>query len=238
MTERRQEAARPTLFSGQPQEDIPLPCLAPTVATAIQPDWVSLSGLSLSRQSDALGNGKLVYAIYHATQSQSAHLPSRASHNRKTNWRLVENVSDEMLLKHIADGDKAAMHILFARHRTRVFRFIQHMIRNPAIADDLVSQVFLDVWRSANKFENRAKVSTWLLSIARFKATSSLRARTTTTSIRMMRLELPMPETRRKQRLIARKRVAFCVDYRKTVSRSSRNHRSGLLPREVGRRSE
>ena len=178
MTERRQEAARPTLFSGQPQEDIPLRCLAPTVATAIQPDWVSLSGLSLSRQSDALGNGKLVYAIYHATQSQSAHLPSRASHNRKTNWRLVENVSDEMLLKHIADGDKAAMHILFTRHRTRVFRFIQHMIRNPAIADDLVSQVFLDVWRSANKFENRAKVSTWLLSIARFKATSSLRART------------------------------------------------------------
>jgi RNA polymerase sigma-70 factor (ECF subfamily) len=56
-----------------------------------------------------------------------------------------------------------------------VFRFIQGIVRNPAIADDLVSQVFLDVWRSAKRFENRSRVSTWLLSIARFKALNSLR---------------------------------------------------------------
>ena len=82
-----------------------------------------------------------------------------------------------MLLKHVAEGDKAAMHILFARHRGKVFRFIQRMVRNPAIAEDLVSQVFLDVWRSASQFENRARVSTWLLSIARFKAINALRRR-------------------------------------------------------------
>jgi RNA polymerase sigma-70 factor (ECF subfamily) len=69
------------------------------------------------------------------------------------------------------------MHIMFARHRTRVFRFIQKMVRNSAIAEDLVSQVFLDVWRSANRFEGRSRVSTWLLSIARFKAIGSLRTR-------------------------------------------------------------
>ena len=72
------------------------------------------------------------------------------------------------------------MHIMFARHRERVFRFIQRIVRNPAIADDLVSQVFLDVfldvWRSANRFEGRARVSTWLLSIAR-KAINAWRAR-------------------------------------------------------------
>src|SRR5262249_97243 len=88
-----------------------------------------------------------------------------------------EDVSDEMLLKHVAGGDKAAMHILFARHRTRVFRFIQRMVRNSSIADDLVSQVFLDVWRSANRFECRPKLSPCLLAIARFKALSSLRRR-------------------------------------------------------------
>lgn len=90
---------------------------------------------------------------------------------------MEEDVSDEMLLRHVAAGDKAAMHILFARHRERVFRFIQRIVRNPAIADDLVSQVFLDVWRSASRFEGRARVSTWLLSIARFKAISSWRER-------------------------------------------------------------
>jgi len=69
------------------------------------------------------------------------------------------------------------MHILFVRHRVSVFRFVQRIVRNTAIADDLVSQVFLDVWRSASRFENRARVSTWLLSIARLKALSSLRER-------------------------------------------------------------
>jgi len=45
------------------------------------------------------------------------------------------------------------MHIMFARYRETVFRFVQRIVRNPAIADDLVSQVFLDVWRSAKRFE-------------------------------------------------------------------------------------
>jgi RNA polymerase sigma-70 factor (ECF subfamily) len=83
-----------------------------------------------------------------------------------------------MLLKNVADGDKAAMHIIFARHRKRVFQFIQRMVRNPSIVDDLVNQVFLDVWRSANRFESRARVSTWLFSIARFNAINSRRERT------------------------------------------------------------
>ena len=66
---------------------------------------------------------------------------------------------------------------MFARHRTRVFRFIQRTVRNPGIAEDLVNQVFLDVWRSASQFEHRARVSTWLLSIARFKALTAMRQR-------------------------------------------------------------
>ena len=35
---------------------------------------------------------------------------------------MQEDVCDEMLLKNIAEGDKAAMHIMFVRHRERVFR--------------------------------------------------------------------------------------------------------------------
>jgi RNA polymerase sigma-70 factor (ECF subfamily) len=42
--------------------------------------------------------------------------------------------------------------------------------RNAATAEDLISEVFLDVWRQADKFEGRSAVSTWILSIARFKA--------------------------------------------------------------------
>ncbi|KPF94165.1 RNA polymerase subunit sigma [Rhodopseudomonas sp. AAP120] len=85
--------------------------------------------------------------------------------------------TDEMLLASIAAGDRTAMHTLYARHNVRVYRFILRMLRDPATAEDLVSQVFLDVWRTARQFEGRAQVSTWLLSIARFKALTALRQR-------------------------------------------------------------
>ena len=67
------------------------------------------------------------------------------------------------------------MQVLFARHHVRVFRFVLRLVRNDATAEDLISEVFLDVWRQAGKFEGRSAVSTWLLSIARFKALSVLR---------------------------------------------------------------
>jgi RNA polymerase sigma-70 factor (ECF subfamily) len=52
---------------------------------------------------------------------------------------------------------------------------VLRLVRNEAAAEDLISEVFLDVWRQAGKFEGRSAVSTWLLAIARFKALSVLR---------------------------------------------------------------
>jgi RNA polymerase sigma-70 factor (ECF subfamily) len=46
------------------------------------------------------------------------------------------------------------------------------------VAEDLLSDVFFDVWQQAGRFEGRAAVTTWLLSIARFKALSARRRRT------------------------------------------------------------
>ena len=69
------------------------------------------------------------------------------------------------------------MQVLFARHHVRVYRFVLRLVRNEATAEDLISEVFLDIWRQAGKFEGRSAVSTWMLSIARFKALSTLRRR-------------------------------------------------------------
>jgi RNA polymerase sigma-70 factor, ECF subfamily len=89
----------------------------------------------------------------------------------------MQTTSDEVLIGRIADGDRLAMKVLFARHHVRVYRFVLRMVRNEATAEDLISEVFLDVWRQAGKFEGRSTVSTWMLSIARFKALSALRRR-------------------------------------------------------------
>jgi RNA polymerase sigma-70 factor (ECF subfamily) len=89
----------------------------------------------------------------------------------------AQATSDEMLLERIADGDRTAMHTLYARHNVRVYRFVLRSLRDASAAEDIVSQVFLDVWRTAGQFEGRSQVSTWLLSIARFKALTALRQR-------------------------------------------------------------
>jgi len=89
----------------------------------------------------------------------------------------MQTTSDEVLIVRIAGGDRLAMQVLFARHHVRVYRFVLRLVRNEATAEDLISEVFLDVWRQAGKFESRSAVSTWMLSIARFKALSALRRR-------------------------------------------------------------
>ena len=88
-----------------------------------------------------------------------------------------QTTTDEFLMRGIARGDKRAMQVLFARHNVRVYRFIVRLVGDAAMAEDLVSEVFLDVWRKASQFEGRSQVSTWLLAIARFKALSQLRSR-------------------------------------------------------------
>ena len=90
----------------------------------------------------------------------------------------VQETSDEALIGLIADGDKRAMQVLYARHNVRVYRFIVRLTGNQSLAEDLVSEVFLDVWRQAEGFESKSQVSTWLLAIARYKALSALRRRT------------------------------------------------------------
>ncbi len=80
------------------------------------------------------------------------------------------HLSDEDLITAVARRDPVAMHMLYLRHHVRIFRFARRLVRSREAAEDVVSQVFLDVWRSADAFEHRSRVSTWLLSIARFKA--------------------------------------------------------------------
>ena len=89
----------------------------------------------------------------------------------------MQTTSDEVLISRIAGGDRLAMQVLYARHHVRVYRFVLRLVRNEATAEDLISEVFLDVWRQAGKFEGRSAASTWMLSIARFKALSALRRR-------------------------------------------------------------
>src|SRR5215469_7844140 len=86
--------------------------------------------------------------------------------------------SDKALIRRIAAGDQSAMRALFARYRVALYRWLLRLVDDGALAEDLLSEVFLDVWRQAASFEARSSVSTWLLAIARYKALSARRRRT------------------------------------------------------------
>ena len=87
--------------------------------------------------------------------------------------------SDEVLIKQIADGNKLAMRALFARHQVKVYRFAMRIVRDTALAEDVVSETFIDAWQHADRFEGRSSASTWLLGITRHKALTAANRRPT-----------------------------------------------------------
>lgn len=89
----------------------------------------------------------------------------------------AQDNSDMLLVEAIAAGDRHALQTLYGRHQVKVYRFAMRFMRDEAAAEDLVSEVFIDVWRQAERFERRCQVSTWLLAITRNKALSTLRRR-------------------------------------------------------------
>ena len=105
-------------------------------------------------------------------------IQTRAAGTSPSLPRARATCSDEMLIRRIAVGDQLAMRSLFARHQTPLYRWLLRIARNETLAEDLLSEVFLDVWQKASTFEARSSVSTWLMAIARYKALSARRRRT------------------------------------------------------------
>lgn len=88
-----------------------------------------------------------------------------------------ENAStdDGELLRRIGVGNGAALAELYERHSESVRRFLSYRLRDPFEAEDLAQEVFLEIWRSAARFEGRSEPRTWIFGIARNKAVDRLR---------------------------------------------------------------
>jgi Sigma-70 region 2 len=100
-------------------------------------------------------------------------IQTRAAGTSPSLPRARATCSAEMLIRRIAVGNQLAMRSLFAP--TPLYRWLLRVTRNETLAEDLLSEVFLDVWQKAGTFEARSSVSTWLMAIARYKALSARR---------------------------------------------------------------
>lgn len=103
------------------------------------------------------------------TQSNMTRRPGAAA-------RLTK-VSDQLLVRAMAEGDRRGLEILYVRHRARILRFLLRLMGSETAAEEIVNEVFLEAWRRAASFEGRSQVATWLMAIARFRAITEGRRR-------------------------------------------------------------
>lgn len=85
------------------------------------------------------------------------------------------NLTDEMLLRQIAQHDGDALMILYDRHVQAVYNLIRRIVRENGTADDLLQETFWQVWRKADDFRGEGKAIAWLFRIARNKSLDHLR---------------------------------------------------------------
>jgi DNA-directed RNA polymerase specialized sigma24 family protein len=83
---------------------------------------------------------------------------------------------DQMLIESVAGGDRKALEQLFAGAAS-ASPLRPTQTGNAALSEDIVSEVFLEVWWRPGRFEGKAQVSTWMFAIARNKALQALRSR-------------------------------------------------------------
>ena len=88
-----------------------------------------------------------------------------------------------LLLRQSAGGDRAAFARLYQALERPVYRFILSRLNDPHEAADILNEVFMEIWRTAGRFEGRSTVKTWIFGIAYRKTMDHFRRtrRVTTT---------------------------------------------------------
>jgi RNA polymerase sigma-70 factor (ECF subfamily) len=79
---------------------------------------------------------------------------------------ILSHEEDHGLIRQVAAGDRSAFATLVERHRRSLYRFILRQVGRPAVADELLQEVFLRAYRGAGSYEPRAALATWLFRIA------------------------------------------------------------------------
>ena len=84
---------------------------------------------------------------------------------------------DAQLIRRIGRGDRQALSELYARHQRVLFAYLLQLTPDYGLAEELLQDTLVAVWKSAHSFEGRSSVLTWLIGIARRQAHNTLRQR-------------------------------------------------------------
>jgi RNA polymerase sigma-70 factor (ECF subfamily) len=83
--------------------------------------------------------------------------------------------SDEMLLRLVHRKDGRAYEVLYDRHAQTIYNLLVRIVHETTIAEELLQEVFWQVWQRAEQYEGSGPVAGWLYRVARNKALDQLR---------------------------------------------------------------
>src|SRR5215203_5663429 len=83
--------------------------------------------------------------------------------------------SDEALLQLVAQRNLAAYDLLYRRHSQVMFNLIARIVRDQATAEDLLQDVFWQIWENANQYRGSGAALAWMMRVARNRSLDQLR---------------------------------------------------------------
>jgi len=102
------------------------------------------------------------------------------------------DAADRAVLVRLADGELDALEELYDRYKTMAYSIAYRITNDSTLAEDVVQDAFLGVWRNAARYvEGRGSVKTWLLAIVHHRAIDAVRRRRPTTEL--PDVEVPPP---------------------------------------------
>jgi RNA polymerase sigma-70 factor, ECF subfamily len=102
--------------------------------------------------------------------------------------------ADRAVLALVTAGQLDALQELYDRYRVMAYSIALRITTDASLAEDVVQDAFLGVWRNAGKYvEGRGSVKTWLLSIVHHRAVDAVRRRRPTSEL-PEREDVPPPQ--------------------------------------------
>src|SRR5690349_1580371 len=91
----------------------------------------------------------------------------------------LRSLADEDLMQLVQRGDPRAFELVYDRHSGAAFSLAYRMVGRGNVAEDVVQEAFLSIWRSGARYERaRGSVRTWVLGIVHHRAIDALRRST------------------------------------------------------------
>jgi RNA polymerase sigma-70 factor (ECF subfamily) len=101
---------------------------------------------------------------------------ARYKRSAKAASAILRKLADEELMQLVRENDSAAFAVVYERHATAAFSLAFRMCGKRTLAEDIVQEAFLSLWRSGARYDGtRGSLRTWVLGIVHNRAIDALR---------------------------------------------------------------